>query len=405
MTTSAQQEPAAAAADELRSFRAFVRDDPTRKVVDQIVVELMIPNASVQRGGADDAIRCLGAQRSPRLLVVDLSGVDLPLSVMAELAEVCEPGVTVVALGDRNDVGLFRDLINSGVSDYLVKPITPALLQKSLVGVLESASHGRAGSRVGRLIAVTGSRGGVGGTLLATNIAWSIANRRRRRVALVDLDLQYGTVALSLDLEPCHGLAEALEQPGRIDGLFVDRLMAQHSDTLHVLSGEETLGEPVVPDLTALEALIKELRNKFHYVVVDVPRQVSAATQHVLALAGNLVVVTDLSLAGMRDTLRLLGTLPVLNAACQVTVCVNRSGQYRDAEIVLKEFEAGIGRGVDFVIPFDQRSVAAATNVGQPIAGGRGPVASTIHAVAERVAGGAATAAARRPWLKHLLGR
>ena len=168
---------------------------------------------------------------------------------MGELAEVCEPGVTVIAIGDRNDVGLFRDLINSGVSDYLVKPVPPALLQKSLVGVVESAAQGRQNPRMGRLIAVTGSRGGVGSTMLATNLAWSIANRHRRRVALVDLDLQFGTVALSLDLEPCHGLAEALEQPGRIDGLFIDRLMVQHSDTLFVLSGEETWPTPPFPTL------------------------------------------------------------------------------------------------------------------------------------------------------------
>ena len=63
---------------------------------------------------------------------------------MNELAEVCEPGVTVIAIGDRNDVGLFRDLINNGVSDYLVKPITPALLQKSLLNVLESTDQGAA---------------------------------------------------------------------------------------------------------------------------------------------------------------------------------------------------------------------------------------------------------------------
>ena len=75
-----------------------------------MIGELAIPNASVHKGGIADATRLLGEQRSPRLLVVDISGVDLPLSAVNELAEVCEPGVTVIAIGDRNDVGLFRDL-------------------------------------------------------------------------------------------------------------------------------------------------------------------------------------------------------------------------------------------------------------------------------------------------------
>ena len=120
--------------EERRHFRAFVGDDQTRKVIDQVVADLMIAHASVQRGGVGDAIRELGAQRSPRILLVDITDAEMPLSAVNELAEVCEPGVTVIAVGDRNDVGLFRDLINRGVSDYLVKPITPTLLQKSLLG-------------------------------------------------------------------------------------------------------------------------------------------------------------------------------------------------------------------------------------------------------------------------------
>lgn len=396
MIKSLSAPDAAAGAQEQRQFRAFVQDDPTRQVVDQVIGELAIPNASVHKGGIREATRVLGEQRSPRLLVVDISGVDLPLSAVNELAEVCEPGVTVIALGDRNDVGLFRDLINNGVSDYLVKPIAPALMQKSLLNVVESATQGRQNDRRGRLVAVTGARGGVGATMLATGISWTIANRRRRRVALVDLDLQFGTVALALDLEPSPGLREALEHPGRIDALFVDRAMVRHSDTLYVLSGEESLGDPMSPDTSSLDILLKELRNKFHYVVVDLPRQVSPATQHVAQGATNLVLVTDLSLAGMRDTLRQLALLPTTNAACQVTLVANRVGEYREGEIARKEFEAAVGRAVDLVIPFDAKSVAAATNVGRPVVEGRGKVAEAIQQLTDRVAGNPAASAKPR---------
>lgn len=387
---------AGAATQEQRQFRAFVKDDATRQVVDQVVGELAIASASVHKGGIAEATRMLGEQRSPRLLVVDISGVELPLSAVNELAEVCEPGVTVIAIGDRNDVGLFRDLVNNGVSDYLVKPISPTLIQKSLLNVVESATQGRQSDRRGRLVAVAGARGGVGSTMLATGVAWSIANRRRRRVALVDLDLQFGTVALALDLEPSPGLREALEHPGRIDALFVERAMVRQSDTLYVLSGEESLGDPVTADTSSLDILLKELRNKFHYVVVDLPRQVSPATQHVLQAATNLILVTDLSLAGMRDTLRQLSLLPVANAACHVSVVANRIGEHREGEIARKEFEAAIGRPIDVLIPFDPRSVAAATNVGRPVVDQRGKVAAAVQQVTERIAGASTAPAPRR---------
>jgi pilus assembly protein CpaE len=224
-------------------------------------------------------------------------------------------------------------------------------------------------------------------------------------VALVDLDLQYGTVALALDLEPCHGLAEALEQASRIDSLFIDRLMIQHSDTLFVLSGEEAIAEPIMPDIAALDLLIKELRNKFHYVVVDLPRQVTSSTQHILSAAGNLVIVTDLSLAGMRDTLRQLTAMPTVNAACQLTICANRCGEYRHGEISRKEFEAGIGRSIDFVLPFDGKSVAAAANVGQPVAAGTSKVALGIAEITDKIAGSTAALSVRPSWLPRLLRR
>ena len=286
--------------DDRAQFRAFLSDEETRAVVDQVVKDLVIPHAAVHKGGIRSCIDFLAEHRSPRILLVDLTLSELPLSDINELAEVCEPGVTVVAIGDRNDVGLFRELMNQGISDYLVKPITPALLQKSLLGTVDGVSRTRQTNRLGRLVAVTGARGGVGASMLATNVAYHIAEVRRRRVALVDLDLQFGTVALSLDLEPSNGFREALETPGRIDGLYIDRTMTRYSDTLYVLSAEESVDETFTIDESSVDLLIQELRTKFHYVVVDLPRADAALRSKIVSDASNVLLVSDLSLSGMR---------------------------------------------------------------------------------------------------------
>jgi pilus assembly protein CpaE len=141
--------------------------------------------------------------------------------------------------------------------------------------------------------------------------------------------------------------------------------------------------------------LLKELRNKFHFVIVDLPRLVSPCTQHVLQSATNFVLVTDLSLAGMRDGLRYLSVLPGINASCQTVLCANRVGEYRQGEIGRAEFEAAVGRPIDFCIPFDAKSVAAAVNVGQPVASGNSKVASGLHELAERLCGGSGPAPSR----------
>ena len=376
--------------DDRNQFLAFVSDDDTRAVVEQVVRDLVMPHATVNKGGIRGAVDTLSEHRSPRILLVDISNREMPLSDINELAEVCEPGVTVIAIGDRNDVGLFRELINNGISDYLVKPITPPLLQKSILNTVDGDARTRQTSRLGRLVSVVGSRGGVGSTMLATGIAAHISQRRRRRVALLDLDLQMGSVALALDLEPCHGFREALENPARIDSLYVERTMVRHSDTLHVLSGEENLDMPVFVDPTAVDLLTSELRGKFHFVIADLPRQFSANGAKIFEETSNVVIVTDLSLAGMRDTLRLIQLSSAANSAAQIMIVANRVGEHKQGEIARGEFEKGINRKIDFVVPFDTKTVASAINVGQPVTQSGGLVSKRIEEITEHLVGNTA---------------
>ncbi len=368
-------------------FLAFCADAETYAVVDLVIGEMMLQQASIREGGVKEAVKYLSEHRSPSLLLIDLSNSELPLSDISSLADVCEPGVTVIALGDRNDCTMFRDLLANGVADYLVKPVTQSLLHKSLSNVTGHTGALKSNNRLGKLVAITGTRGGVGATMVATSMAWLIAHERRRKVALVDLDLQFGTVALSLDLEPSHGLREALENPNRIDGLFMDRVLVQHSERLHVLSAEESPDESLLLDFNALELLISELRNKFHYVLVDLPRNSNPCSQQILQSASDLVLVSDFSLAGMRDTMRMAGLLPTTNAACNSLLIVNRSGEHKQGEMPRAEFEKGVGRKLDLVLPFDARTVAAATNFGQAVAATKGPVAGGLRQIVERLCG------------------
>ncbi len=393
-------------AAEQAHFMAFCADSSTSAAVEKVIGDMMLPHASIRKGTVKDAIKYLSQHPSPNLLMVDITGSDLPLSDIDNLADVCEPGVSVITIGERNDCGLFRDLMHHGVTDYLVKPLSPALLQRTLSNISDDGDQNKANSKLGKLVAVMGARGGVGATTVATSLSWIIAQQRRRKVALLDLDLQFGTVALSLDIEPSRGLREALENAERVDSLFMDRMMTQHSDRLFVLSAEESPDETLLFDFAAIELLLNDLRNKFHYVIVDLPRSASPATLQVLEHATDLILVSDLSLAGMRDTMRTIGFLPTLNASCNSTVIASRAGEHKNGEMPKAEFEKGIGRKVDFVLPFDAKTVAAATNFGQPVAAGKGPVAKGLGNIADRLCGSAAgTDLARSGLLRKLFSK
>jgi pilus assembly protein CpaE len=219
---------------------------------------------------------------------------------------------------------------------------------------------------LGQVIVFIGSRGGVGATTSAVSCAWLMAAERRERVALVDLDLHFGTVALKLDLDPGSGLCEALEQPSRIDSLFIERAMIKVSDNLRILAAEASTAQHVAVDAGAVDMLLHELRRKFVRVAVDLPRGVSPMHRVVLAAANQVVVFCEHSLAGLRDTIR-LQTL-VREQAPQARLWLVEAGASGErAPIGKSEFEKGIGKSLDASLSYDPKSARAAANSGQPL--------------------------------------
>jgi len=133
-----------------------------------------------------------------------------------------------------------------------------------------------------------------------------MAAERRERVALVDLDLHFGTVALKLDLDPGSGLCEALEQPSRIDSLFIERAMIKVSDNCAFLAAEASRPSTFAVDVRrgriccSMNCAANSSGSRF-----DLPRGVSPMHRVVLAAASQVVVFCEHSLAGLRDTIRL----------------------------------------------------------------------------------------------------
>src|SRR6185369_1955980 len=223
-------------------FAAFICDDAALDVLRPVVVEMGWQPEKCNKGGLRNAVQSLSITASPNILMVDLSESGDPLNDINALAEVCEPGTVVIAVGQVNDVRLYRDLVASGIQDYLLKPLSPgqvrdALLQAQAI-FTQPKAHDAHSAKRHISTAVVGTRGGVGASLLATSLAWLFSNDHKLPTALLDLDVHFGTGALTLDLEPGRGLTDAIENPSRIDGLFIERAMIRANDNLAILSAE-----------------------------------------------------------------------------------------------------------------------------------------------------------------------
>ncbi|RZM00757.1 MAG: pilus assembly protein CpaE, partial [Sphingomonas sp.] len=112
-------------------FAAYVCDEATAEALRPIAAELGWSVDKVSKGGLRNAIQSLSVSASPQILFVDLAESGDPLNDINALAEVCEPGTVVIAAGQVNDVRLYRDLVASGIQDYLLKPLHPDMLREA----------------------------------------------------------------------------------------------------------------------------------------------------------------------------------------------------------------------------------------------------------------------------------
>lgn len=352
-------------------FNAYICDDNSLDVLRPVVIEMGWAPEKCNKGGLRNAIQSLSITASPNILMVDLSESGDPLSDINALAEVCEPGTVVIAIGQVNDVRLYRDLLASGIHDYLLKPLSPGQLRDALVHAqaVFAAPKSSEGAAVKRHIstAVIGTRGGVGASTLATSLAWIFSADQKMPTALLDLDIHFGTGALALDLEPGRGLTDAIENPSRIDGLFIERAMIRANDHLAILSAEAPINSPLMTDGSAFIQLEEEFRHAFEMTVIDLPRNMLINFPHLLADVNVIILTTEMTLASARDSIRLLSWLKSNAAHAQVIVVANKV-QSGVGEISKADFEASIERKINHLIPFDLKAATNAAKLGQTFA-------------------------------------
>lgn len=365
---------------------AFAADAVTAAMIEQ-VASYHWPGATVVEGGLNAAATYLENTRAPDLLVVDLGNSEQPLEDLLTLADSCEPTTQVVALGAVNDLGLYKQFVAAGVADYLVKPLGPEELETALLAAAFREQQIVEASDVppGKIVVTIGARGGVGATTIATNAAWILAEEQKQRVVLVDLDLQFGSTALSLDLVPAGGMIETLRNPDRVDGLFLASALVPKTANFSILAAEEDVARDASFSAAGVERLIEELRRSFGWVWIDIPRTLCHVNANIIAEASRVYVVSDLTLAGMRDTMRVANYCDGLNREAEIGVILNRTGGAKG--VPPAQFAKGVPKPVIARLPEDSKAGHAATT-GKPVAqiAGRGKFATGLRKIVQDIA-------------------
>lgn len=367
------EEPAAEVATGARlvpriTIQAFCEHSQTAELVESAVHDRRMSKVAltVHNGGIEAAIETYKSNPTPNLIIIEttLSPEDIP-AALSRLAEVCDATTRLIVLGHVNDVLLYRDLIRSGVSEYLVLPTSAQAIVASITDLF--AAEGAA--PIGRTVGFIPAKGGAGGSTVAHNVAWAVSQHIRQDVLILDLDLPFGTAGLNFNQDPPHGLADAVLAGDKMDAVMLDRLMSKAANHINLLTAPVTLDRTYDFGERDFEQIVELAQKTLPVVVLDFPHAWTAWARHTLATIDEIVIVAEPDLANLRNAKNLADTIKALRPTeSEPLLVMNRVGMPRRPEIAPTEFAGSIECKLLAQIPFDAQLFGTAANNGQMIA-------------------------------------
>jgi len=307
-----------------------------------------------------------GIEDLPDLVVLHLSHLWRE-ELESFIARTPERRPALILVGASQDVHVMRLAMQAGARDLLPNPLVKADV---LEAVLRVAQERKASSRqtAATVTAFINAKGGCGATLLACNVAHMLTVESRRRVALFDLDLQFGAAPLYFDLYPKRGVAQAVENLAGLDEVALDGYFTRHASGLNVLS--HAVDDPVNIDslpAQAADRLIDVAMRSHDHLIIDLPRRADATTAAVIARSNQVVVVLQQSMTAVRDAARLLhwlrGDLGVTRD--QLKIVINRFD--KATPISVADVQKSLGCEQPLLVPNDFQSASECVNTGTPL--------------------------------------
>lgn len=359
----------------------------------------------VHMGGIATAIEFYQSAPTPNLILLESrSEPKQLLEQLTQLAEYCDPSSKVVVIGHYNDVGLYRELIRFGISEYVIAPVS----MTDIVSVVSSIFVDPESDPIGRSIAFIGAKGGVGSSTIAHNVAWAMSSLFKSEVVVADLDLAFGTANINFDQDPAQGIAEAVFSPERVDEVYLDRLLAQCAEHLSLLAAPSTLERVYDFDPDAFSQVIETAQRSAPLLVLDVPHVWSGWTKSTLIKADEIVITATPELANLRNTKNMVDMLKRLRPNDPPPkLIINQAGVPKRPEIAASDFSEPLGITPMAVINFEPLLFGNAANNGRMLGemDAKSPVVGTINEIAHVLTGRSEIKVKKKAGLGSILGK
>lgn len=343
-----------------------------------IKVKLSIKNSKTEKAlenvitsvGEYDLLR-VNSEEPADLLIFELgSDLDKDFQIIGSLLELGAVGDVFLTSSDFTPEVLQR-AIREGVKDFFSQPINTSEVKQSLERFRnrkENSSEDAKRPKESKILTVIGSKGGIGTTTVAVNVAVSLAqNQSVHSVALMDFDAVLGEIPFFLEIKPTYHWGEITRNMSRLDSTFLHNILVKHASGVYVLPSPRRLNgyEAATPDI--LERILTVMKESFEYVVIDLGKTLNVNSSKIIEISDELMLVSVQSIPCLCNTRDLLSSIRVLRPQPEDSIKILINRFLKKSEISLKDVEESIGRRVYSTIPNDFRTTFSAINQGTPI--------------------------------------
>jgi pilus assembly protein CpaE len=320
----------------------------------------------------DDLASLVGAvaTHKPALVLVDLgqAGQDVAVAVRSVLG--AAPESCVVVTGTDASPAVISRAVSAGARTFILRPFTGAELLTTLREAHTNLAEIRRMQRGdipghnerGVLTAVYSPKGGVGCTTIATNLAVALARSTRKRVAIVDLDLQFGDVGVALDLRGANSIIDLVEHDDSIDEAVIAEIFVRHESGIHALVAPENLAAVASVDPERVAETLDRLRGHFSHIVCDLWSSLDELTLSTLRAADRVVLVTTPELPALKNIRRAVAATSPLLLDDRTQIVLNRHPG--KVGVSVADVERNLGRPVSATIPSEGIGMTDAINQG-----------------------------------------
>lgn len=342
-------------------------------------------------------------QNGSDILIIEAACDNLAELASLEHISLRHPAMSVILLCPVRSPEFLIEAMRVGVREVISLPLSKSTLLEAVARIQQRAAVAKP-LKKGTVLAFIGCKGGSGATFIATNLGYILAAAKGKKVALLDLNLQFGDASLFVsDNIPANTLADvAGSNASRLDAYFLASAMVQILPNFGVLAAPEDPSRATEVKPEAIEVLLNLAKTHYDFVILDIGRSLNAITVKALDHSDLIFTVIQQTLPFIRDTNRELRSLQALGySKDKVRLIVNRCEEGGD--IRLEDVERTLGVKVFKTIPNSYSAVSASVNQGVPMMkiSLHDPVTKALQAIAQELVG--ETSAKRSGWLRNLL--